>query len=1093
MFIKKAPDQNRTDTSSLEGYGSTIELQAHFRDNNLYYKARLQARVNGIMRPKISQRSIPEKANKILNLILVVIVLILAKLWTLTILQHDEGIEASQKPPRKVISLKPERATIRDRFNIPLALNKVQYNAAVSYAQIKVIPSISYEMDANGKKIKKYKRKEYIANLSRVLGKELSLDSARLEDLIHSKAALLNFAPLTIKEDLSENEYFRLRMLEKDYPGLLAEKTAKRTYPQNLCGCDVVGYMGAISKDEFEKIMSEMHRLKEYLKAHEEGTEILEEPEVARRRLKDLQEKAYTITDYVGKSGVEGYFDATLRGFLGKQVFFSDIRGHLLRELPESKPSIPGERLLLTISSELQEYCEALLAENEVLREGKSTRVDKSTYTYVPIKQPWIKGGCIIAMDPNNGEILALASYPRFDPNDFIPTKDPKQQRERNSKVYRWLENEPHIAEIWNQKETLKRERYSFSSKNFYDESKILTWEAYLHFILDKNHPVQEVLITNGQIQHALKAERNRESISTKLSLYDQMLLLDLYRVALDTDRFSKDLSEAVGKQTLSYYRQINCAFAEVQALVQARSKQAFHEDQFATWRADNQTAFLQEKRALEKLKKSYPKPYIDYLDREEKEQFDAYWQANRLSLIAECLKEESDNENFQLLKEEYTKLGPILGLEYLATLRTYEDLNRPLLGKYQGIRSDKGVQLEKHLAAAFYPKNGFGYGRSFAFRQATQVGSVFKLVSAFAALVQPYKLHYYPLDHKMNSKELNPLTIIDDLHLAKGENARHSMWNVGYTIDGKSIPQYYKGGRIPKSQHSHIGLVNLSEAIEASSNPYFSLLAGEVLQNPSDLLETAKTLSFGSKTGINLPGEIKGKLPEDILHNKTGLYALAIGQHSIVSTPLQVSVMLGALANKGRVLQPNVVLLQAGKQLLYRHEDIFFKNNYPYQEALEKIGIYFPLFTEPITTSEKSLVSCNPSRIARTAFLPESVRNYLLEAMKRVIHGSRGTARSGIIRSFSHRPQMIQDFNDLSNYMVGKTSTSEMLERSDLSQDGLHIVNHIGFSAISFEDESFEKPELVIVVYLRYGDYGKEAAPLAAQVIKKWREIKAK
>ena len=53
-----------------------------------------------------------------------------------------------------------------------------------------------------------------------------------------------------------------------------------------------------------------------------------------------------------------------------------------------------------------------------------------------------------------------------------------------------------------------------------------------------------------------------------------------------------------------------------------------------------------------------------------------------------------------------------------------------------------------------------------------------------------------------------------------------------------------------------------------------------------------------------------------------------------------------------------------------------------------------------------------------------------------------------------------------------------------------------IWFGALSFkegDDYRVDMPELVVVVYLKYGDYGKEAAPLAAQVIKKWREINEK
>ena len=72
--------------------------------------------------------------------------------------------------------------------------------------------------------------------------------------------------------------------------------------------------------------------------------------------------------------------------------------------------------------------------------------------------------------------------------------------------------------------------------------------------------------------------------------------------------------------------------------------------------------------------------------------------------------------------------------------------------------------------------------------------------------------------------------------------------------------------------------------------------------------------------------------------------------------------------------------------------------------------------------------------------------------------------------------------------------------------QDGTNIYTHVWFGSIAFQEKSkdknqvtvllkdeFGQPELVVVVYLRYGGYGKEAAPLAAQIAKKWREIKLK
>ena len=456
-------------------------------------------------------------------------------------------------------------------------------------------------------------------------------------------------------------------------------------------------------------------------------------------------------------------------------------------------------------------------------------------------------------------------------------------------------------------------------------------------------------------------------------------------------------------------------------------------------------------KERLKLQTKRYARPYLDYLEKAQKEQFNLFWEAHQWDLIGFFMTGSSLSDNLVLYKEtledwiQELQEGAHRGLEwvchyhalqritdqldqgvmisFLKTLRSFDALDRPLMGRYSGLRSN----LEKDLAGAFYPSYGFGFARSHAFRQAATIGSIFKLVPAYEALRQ----RYLTLKEQGESlSDLNPMTIIDDKRRIYGKT---ELWNVGFTLDGKAIPMYYRGGRLPRSEHSGVGKIDLIKALEASSNPYFAMLSGDVFEDPEDLCHAAKLLGFGEKTGIELPGEYGGRIPKDVAYNRTGLYAMSIGQHSLAGTPLQTAALLSLVANGGNVLKPQIV-----KQV--------------------------------------------PTDVRWQVFMPPQIQNVLLTALQRVVMGDKGTARS-IRKQYS---------SALVSQIIGKTSTSEVVERVGLDQINGHMkLKHVWFGGIAYESEELKVPELVVIVYLRYGGWGKDAAPLAVEVVKKWREIK--
>jgi cell division protein FtsI/penicillin-binding protein 2 len=1056
----------------------------------------------------MKNESISKRANHVLKILLCAFLIILFRVWHLSVIQREDKKREAEHPKRRSLVQKADRGTITDRFGFPLAVNKICYNAAIYYNQILQFPAAAWHDDGTGKKIRYYPRKEYIQKLSNQLAQVLDLDPTRVEDLIHSKASLFPHVPFIVKSGLTEEEHYQLASIEKDWLGIHAEIGSERFYPRKRVGAEIIGTMGSISSKEYLSIAEEIAELQGIVDSWIDGNSEEISFEVAMHRLQALKEKAYTIQDLVGKTGIEGKFEQQLRGFYGKKIFEVDPKGKSLREQPGSRPSIPGQQITLTISAELQELAEALLAQNEEQREGRSIGFDASAKERKPLKQPWIKGGSIVAMDPNTGEIIAMASTPRFDPNDFIPSSNAQTHDQKQKNICQWLENERLIGAIWDGKADLFRERFS-EKKGFFEELKPLTWERFLDAVLPGNSPLRSILIT-ADVKTALYAQEDfealayhcnsRDGITLLEKLYpkpsialnpdaivafkrldpllaplssngDRLILIDFFRIAVYAPAFTDESIQLVGSMKLEQYRALNQSVCRLEETLKNTAQKEFRKNEFKAWRQAEQKPFLTEMRAQEKEKKISAKPYIDYLDQKEKELFQLFWSEKRLDALAKEIE-------FPYLKQssfEQTKA-------ILHTCRRFEELGRPLVGAYRRVRKQKGFeQTEKHLAASFYPIGGYGFSSSFAFQSMAPQGSIFKLVTAYAALAQ--------------TKGENPLYIVDEVR-RDPKSSRSQI--VATSLGGAPYPRMYKGGRLPRSHRPAIGKIDLIGALEQTSNSYFSILAGDCLENPDDLTAAARLLGFGEKTGIDLLGEAKGKLPDDLNYDRTGLYSTAIGQHKLLVTPLQTAVMLSTIANGGHVLKPILAKQTIGTKPNCEPLNVLSQLA---QDDLPYLGISFPLFTAAVPRTEEDGSQIHSKQILQSIPMPRSIRWQILEGMDRVVWSGKGTAHSGAIKGLHKNPTLMSQFLSLKHQMVGKTGTAEVLFNPNINPSSpAHMYKHIWFSAIAFEGDNstshhskWEKPELVVAVYLRYGDAGKEAAPLAAQIIQKWRDLKTK
>jgi penicillin-binding protein 2 len=200
------------------------------------------------------------------------------------------------------------------------------------------------------------------ASLIKPLSEGLGIDGEILRERFDQVKSQPAFESILIKAGASQTDIAWVDAHQLELPALRVEQTPQRRYPANGMLAHVLGYVQEISPEQ------------------------LEEP-----RYKD---KHYKPGDIIGQNGLEAVYDDYLRGREGYRKVIVDSRGHIQKEI-EVVPPEPGQDLVTTIDLDLQQAAEEQLQKSATKR------------------------GVIVAMDPNNGEIMAMASYPTFDPNLF--------------------------------------------------------------------------------------------------------------------------------------------------------------------------------------------------------------------------------------------------------------------------------------------------------------------------------------------------------------------------------------------------------------------------------------------------------------------------------------------------------------------------------------------------------------------------------------------------------------------------------------------------------------------------------------------------
>jgi len=209
-----------------------------------------------------------------------------------------------------------------------------------------------------------------LTSLIEPLSEGLGVDKDILHDYFEMVKTMPAFESITVKQGATPGDISWVEAHNLEYPELRVEQQPQRRYPADGSLAHVLGYVGEISPEQLEKQV--------------------------------YKDKGLKPGDIIGLSGIEQIYDDYLRGKDGYREVVVDSRGRIQDEIETIAPT-PGRDLVTTIDLDLQ-----LRAEEQL----------KNSVTH---------RGVIISMDPNNGEILALASAPSFDPNLFsqrITTKE---------------------------------------------------------------------------------------------------------------------------------------------------------------------------------------------------------------------------------------------------------------------------------------------------------------------------------------------------------------------------------------------------------------------------------------------------------------------------------------------------------------------------------------------------------------------------------------------------------------------------------------------------------------------------------------------
>ncbi|WZL71582.1 penicillin-binding transpeptidase domain-containing protein [Clostridiaceae bacterium 35-E11] len=229
------------------------------------------------------------------------------------------------------------------------------------------------------------------------------------------------YQPVKIALNVSSKTVTEIEERSMELPGINIEVEPIRYYPNDRLVSHVIGYLGKMSESDKDRLIQELDYSPNDL-SNNEKNQIL------------VNELGYLSNDLIGKDGLERTFEKDLKGKDGARYVEVDVYGRLINVLREEKPE-KGKTIYLSIDAKLQKIAEDAL--EQALKEIQVGGTFKSKFGDYKYRETFrnATSGAVVALDVKTGEVLALASYPSFNPNLFatgISAEDWKSVQDDN-------------------------------------------------------------------------------------------------------------------------------------------------------------------------------------------------------------------------------------------------------------------------------------------------------------------------------------------------------------------------------------------------------------------------------------------------------------------------------------------------------------------------------------------------------------------------------------------------------------------------------------------------------------------------------------